>query len=281
MAWSAWLSAELAGVPVVAFDLGAWPSEFLSAIAGDHFERARASLGLPPDPDFTTLDPWLNLVGGPPGWFPLDRLPAVTRLFQPPDYDARDRVPAPDRARRDSDRPLVYATLGTTFNTTPGLFEMIFEALAEEPLQVIATVGPGIDPRSYGPLADNLVVEPYIPQSLVLAQCDAVIAHAGYGSLMGALGRGRPIVTIPLAPADHAFNASRIGALGAGIVIAGAAWSPNAIRTAIWTILRDPAYRLAAEGVARSIAALPPIERAAVLIEQVASDSRDRTRPAT
>ena len=64
---------------------------------------------------------------------------------------ARDVTPPP-WLRPPSDRPLIYVTLGTVFNAESGdLFARLLEGVRDLPVDVIATVGPQLDPAELGP----------------------------------------------------------------------------------------------------------------------------------
>jgi hypothetical protein len=135
---------------------------------------------------------WLVLIGGPPGWSDLDQLAPTAHLIQPPDFD---RAQIESRPRRLDSLPgrsrLVYATLGTVFGESAEIWAAIFAAIAAEP-GLIATVGPAGSLHRFGTVAPNIRVERNVPLSWVLDVADAVIAHGGYGTLMGALRRACP-----------------------------------------------------------------------------------------
>ena len=149
---------------------------------------------------------------------------------------------------------------------------MVLAAVADLEANVIITVGRSMDPATLGATPAHVHVERFIPQGLVIDRCAAVIAHGGYGSLMGALRRGVPMVTIPLAAGDNALNAARVSQLGAGIAIPEKERSTERIAAAARAVLREPCYRDAARLVAEEIAKLPPFTDAVPLIERLARD---------
>ena len=100
-------------------------------------------------------------------------------------------------------------------------------------------------------------------------QCQAVIAHGGYGSLMGALRHGLPVVSIPAGAADNVPNAIRLTLIGAGLAVMPHARTSGEVRAALLAVLEDPSYGVAARSVAAEIEALPPAKHAATLIEQL------------
>jgi MGT family glycosyltransferase len=173
-----------------------------------------------------------------------------------------------------SGRPVVYATLGTVFNSrTPGLFEAIVDGLRGEPIELILTIGRDRDPAELGRQPENVHIERYIPQSLLLPHCDLVLTHAGFSTVAAALGHGLPVVSIPI-DADQPVNADRCVALGVGITIEPGRRTPEAIRAAADEVLRDPVYRRNAERVRDQIAGLPGPEHAVTLLEQLATEGR-------
>ena len=92
----------------------------------------------------------------------------------------------------------MLASLGTVFNKTPGVLEAIVDALAEEAVNVIVAIGRDEDPARFGPQPDHIRLEPYVPQPLLLAHCDAFVTHGGFNSVKEALGEGVPMVVVPI-----------------------------------------------------------------------------------
>jgi len=86
-------------------------------------------------------------------------------------------APAPIRAPSRSDPPLVYVTLGTFFGSARDVFRAALDGLAEEPVEVVVTVGSGQDPKVVGPVPGNARVARFIPQAELLPSCSAVVHH--------------------------------------------------------------------------------------------------------
>ncbi len=269
-AYAAWIVGERINIPVALFDFGSVPPLLAARVAGPRLNRLRAVFGLPANPDLASMYRWLVLVGAPPGWTSLDNLAPTAHLIQPPDFDGAEtrHKPAWLDTLRDH-QPVVYATLGTVFGNSPGVWQAIFGSAALEPeVTFVATVGDL--PDQHAALTGNVRVERYIPQSYVLDMASAVIAHGGYGTTMGALRRGLPIVCLPMQAADNVLNATRTAALGAGIVIPQAEQTAPAIRDALRRVLSDPAYKDAAGQIASQMAQQAPPEKAAQLILRLA-----------
>jgi UDP:flavonoid glycosyltransferase YjiC (YdhE family) len=106
-----------------------------------------------------------------------------------------------------------------------------------------------------------------------LPRCDLVITHGGYGSLMACLSAGVPMVVIPLAGGDQLGNAHRCAALVVARVVAADQRTPEAIRAAVRDVLADARYRENAERLRDQIRALPGLEQAVSLLEQLPVDA--------
>ena len=80
-----------------------------------------------------------------------------------------------------------------------------------------------------------------------MPRCDAVICHAGHGTVVRALACGVPVVACPHA-GDMAENAARVRWAGAGVSLPRRFQTPRGVRLALRRLLGDPAYaRRAAE----------------------------------
>jgi UDP:flavonoid glycosyltransferase YjiC (YdhE family) len=276
-AWAAWLAGELADIPVALYDYAPTPPRLMAMLLGDLFAEARAEVGLPADPALTTMYQWLHLLVGPPGWFPRRSITPVTHVLQPPPPLGEAGQLPEWLAQLDRSLPCVYVTLGTMFHRTPGILDMIFQAVAGEPLQVVATVGPNADPSRVPQVPPNVRLVGFMPQTAeaaLLTRADAVVCHGGHGSILGALSHGLPIVSIPLGNADDPTRIPGLEALGAGIVVPEHARSAVAVRDALGKILRDQHYRACARRAADQMAALPAFSSAAALVERLAMQRR-------
>lgn len=235
----------------------------------------RAEHGLPPDPDLTMLSRYLVLSPVPPSYrdpaFPLPATAHGVRLFAPGSVSAEEE---PDWIADLSERPTVYATLGTVFNHESGdLFARILAGLRDLPVNVVMTVGRDIDPAEFGPQPAGVHIERYVPQSLLMPYCSAVVSHAGSGTVIGALAHGLPMVLMPLG-ADQPNNAARCAELDVARVLDAVRMTPEALREAVSNILRDRACRHAAQRMRDEIAALPDPAHAIALLERLAAERR-------
>ncbi|MGH3510194.1 MAG: glycosyltransferase [Nocardioidaceae bacterium] len=173
--------------------------------------------------------------------------------------------PPPPVGYDDPGRPLVYLTLGTFSNNHTGLFRLVIEALADEPVNLVATIGPDNDPAAFAPLPANARVERFIPQGDLLPHCAAVVHHAGAGTTFGALGHGLPAVAVPQS-ADNFDIAKMLVAAGVAERLQPGEVTVDAVRSALRRVLHVPDYRERARHIAEEMAGMPsPTEVAAKL----------------
>jgi UDP:flavonoid glycosyltransferase YjiC (YdhE family) len=161
-------------------------------------------------------------------------------------------------------RPLVYVTLGTVFNK-PELLRLLLEAL-DGSVSALVTTGRNVDPDSLGSWGPNVRIERFVPQAHVFPLCAAVVAHAGSGSVLGALAHGLPLVLVPQG-ADQFDNAARCAAAGAAVVVRPEELTAQAVRLALSRILDEPSFAEAARRVQSEIEAMPTPEDVASQFE--------------
>jgi UDP:flavonoid glycosyltransferase YjiC (YdhE family) len=267
------VAAERRGIPHVRIGPGLasteeWMLERVAAGAADvPIEAARRSA-------FLTLNP--AALDDP-------RAPAPKRIHRFRESPAARPAALPDWWPGNED-PLVYFSFGSVAGELefvfPHLYRAALDALADLPARILVTIGNEREPEELGPVPPNVRVERWVPQADVAARAAAMVVHGGYGTTLGALMAGVPLVVVPLF-ADQPQNARRVAELGAGIQLAefGSVArlpvdAPPALARlgdAVREVLGDPRYRSAARRVAASAAALRPVESSAgVLLAAVA-----------
>lgn len=271
--FAASLVAEKVGLPHASIGTGAWSSRHdRRAFFAEALSARRAELGMPPDPDAEMMFRYLHLAFIPPSWDgDFSHLPTIHFIrYDNPKRPGETRPAWLDEPR---DRPLVLASLGTLMHTLPGLFEAIIEAVADEPMEVVAAIGRGVDRARFGKVPPNVRLEDYVPQIQVLAECDMFITHGGFNSTKEALRLGIPLVVIPIG-GDQPYSAERVEALGMGRAVSPEERDPATIRARIREVLAEPGFRANAERFSEEMQALPPISHAVSLLEQLARDGR-------
>jgi len=263
------IAAERLGLPHATVLVTASGSFVRPDVVAERLNVLRAEHGLPPDLDLATPARQLVVSPFPPSFRdPAHPLPPNAISIRP-EPAIPDRAIEPRWRSHPSERPTVYLTLGTVFNTESGdLFERALSGLRELPIEIVVTVGRDVDPDGLGPQPDHVRIERYIPQSTLLPDCDLVVNHGGSGSVIGALAHGLPVVVIPMG-ADQSLNAGRCEQLGVGIALDAVRATPRSIREAVADTLGTSRYRVAAEGIRDEISALPGPEAAVPLLERL------------
>jgi UDP:flavonoid glycosyltransferase YjiC (YdhE family) len=182
------------------------------------------------------------------------RASVATWLAGPPDAD-----------------PLVYMTLGTVDRDRSPLRQAL-GAIARQRVRVLATVGPSGDPATLGPQPGHVRVEHYVPQSLVLPLCAAVISHAGSGTFLATLAAAVPQLCLPQA-ADQFINADACQQSGAGLALSPDAANPASIDAALSRLLAEGSFRADAQKLAAEIATMPGPDEVALVLENLSSPS--------
>jgi UDP:flavonoid glycosyltransferase YjiC (YdhE family) len=88
----------------------------------------------------------------------------------------------------------------------------------------------------------------------LMAHLDAVVCHAGMGTVGEALAHGVPLVVAPIRH-DQPVVARQVVAAGAGIRVPFAQVSPRRLRAALTNVLDEPRYRDGARRVRDSFVA--------------------------
>jgi MGT family glycosyltransferase len=222
-----------------------------------------------------TWKPWHHLNEIPPSVAHVAQLPACLdfpRRHAPdhfhhtgPWHEAGAAVEAGfDWAWLDG-RPLVYASLGTLQNGLDHLYQLILDACADLPVQVVLTLGRETGPRPQR-IPANARVLGYGPQVALLRRASLVITHGGMNTVLEALTQGLPLVALPIAN-DQPGIAARIRYAGVGDWLPLRGLSPALLRTTVQRIQTDPAFRLRARECAAQLGANDGAQLAAMIIE--------------
>ena len=209
---------------------------------------------------------------------PLLQLPDLSHVgtpvvrVHPSGFDGPPQ-PAPDWLAA-LPRPAVYVTLGTepTF-ARPDLLQRLLDAAAASAPGVVLTTGPH-RPDVVAPPRAGVHVVQYLPQSLALPAVDAVVAHGGAGTTVGALLHGLPQLVVPGPAPSQQAGAARVAAAGVGLRRDWADVTPAQLQDAVQEVLQRADLRRAAQQVRDSFATLPRPDDVVALLEQEASGAR-------
>lgn len=131
-------------------------------------------------------------------------------------------------------------------------------------VRLLVTVGPGGDPSALGDQPPHVLVDRYVPQTLVLDRCDVVASHGGSGTVLAALSLGLPQLCLPQG-ADQFGNAAAV----AGLALPPTEASGEAIAHAVSRLLAQRSFRDAATRVSETIASMPGPDDVAAALERV------------
>jgi UDP:flavonoid glycosyltransferase YjiC (YdhE family) len=143
------------------------------------------------------------------------------------------------------DGPLVLVAPSTSQDPEHRLVRAALEGLAGEPVRVLATTNRRA-PSEPLEVPPNARLVDWVSYARTMPLCDAVVCHAGHGTLARSLASGVPVVACPHA-GDMAENAARIRWAGAGVSLPRRFTTAHGVRLAVRRVLRDPRYRRRAE----------------------------------
>jgi UDP:flavonoid glycosyltransferase YjiC (YdhE family) len=280
MNFGAMIAAERARIPRAIVNVIASGALVRRDDVAEPLERLRGAHGLPADAELRMLSRDVLISPCPPSFRdPEHPLPEGAISVRPEaGSDAMVGFAESDAIGwlAASDRPRVYFTLGTVFNSESGdLFRRVIAGLAGVHARALVTVGSDLDQAQFDGLAPNVRVERYVEQSIVLEHCDLVINHGGSGSVMGALSRGIPLVLLPMG-ADQELNADRVAALRAGLVLDPVSLTPERLQSAVTEAFSSPDLRAACGRLRDEIRSLPEVASVVPLLERLAGEGCTR-----
>ncbi|MCP4781422.1 MAG: glycosyltransferase [Hyphomicrobium sp.] len=163
----------------------------------------------------------------------------------------------------DSSNPTVLVSLGTVSSAAGGSFlPAAVEALAARELQGIVVAPDGLIKDAPA----NVLVRDRVPQLALLPFLNAVVCHAGNGSVCESLAHGLPLVVAPIRD-DQPLVADLVVRASAGVRIKFGRAGPRQIGEAIDSVLNKRAYRNGAARIQRSFTAAGGPTAAATALE--------------
>lgn len=198
--------------------------------------------------------------------FPITPPPPNVRYVGPvlddPDWAGAWRSPWP---ATDS-RPLVVASLSSTFQNQRDLLQRIIAALGTLEVRGLVTLGPAMAGERFD-IPENVVAVPSAPHARVFPHAAAIVTHAGHGTVMRALACGVPLLCLPMGR-DQDDNAARVFARGAGLRLGRSAGPPR-IAAAVRRLLHEPGLRTNAERLGGIIESDVAADRAVMELEAI------------
>jgi MGT family glycosyltransferase len=211
----------------------------------------------------------LAVITQTPKEFDFPGIPWPAQLhYTGPFHDGEGREPVPFPWDKLTDKPLIYASLGTLVNGLDGVYKHILEAVEPlEDVQVVLSIGKNINPENLVPIPSNTIIVRYAPQIELLKRATLCITHAGLNTALESLAHGVPMVAIPIGY-DQPGVAARIAHHGTGEFIEVDELTADRLRVLIEKVLQDPSYRERAEYFQKVISKTRGLDVAADIIEQ-------------
>jgi UDP:flavonoid glycosyltransferase YjiC (YdhE family) len=190
-------------------------------------------------------------------------------LWEPPAAE----VPLPP-----GDDPLVLVAPSTSQDPHHRLLHAALRGLADTPVRVLATWNRRLPSRPL-PLPPNARLVDWVSYAHTMPLCDAVVCHAGHGTLVRSLASGCVVVACPVA-GDMNENAARLAWAGAGVRLPRRFISPRPLRHAVEHALGEPSIRTRARELAAWSTTHDAGAEASALIERLVAseDSGGGTR---
>ncbi|MFF0744470.1 activator-dependent family glycosyltransferase [Streptomyces sp. NPDC004111] len=220
------------------------------------------------------------------GEFTIDLVPDVLQLRADRDYVPLRYVPyggaatVPAWLRAAPSRPRVALTLGLSTVGHGGEYaagvQDILDSLGGLDIEVVATIAES-EQRKLGPVPDNARVVSYAPLDALAATCDAVIHHAGYGTLATTALRGLPHLMLPW-DNDGPALADAVSRAGAGLTLNPKETTGAEVRDGVRRLLSEEGFRKGARALRDTLLEMPAPNQLVPLLEQFVAD---RTLPGT
>jgi MGT family glycosyltransferase len=237
--------------------------------------RTRERLGLAPlDRFHGGISERLALVATFPQLEYPRRWPENVRVSGPLFFE----VDGGETAIPEGEEPLVVIAPSTSQDPECRLLRAALEALADEPVRVLATTNRH-RPEEPVEVPANAVMVSWMRYSQAFPAADAVICHGGHGTVAGALAAGAPVLVWP-AVGDQGENGARVAWSGAGLSLARRFLSPRAVRLAVRRLLGERRYQARAGEIAAWSGENDGAANAAALVEDAARNASSRLSPA-
>ncbi|MGH2955319.1 MAG: glycosyltransferase [Solirubrobacterales bacterium] len=199
------------------------------------------------------------------------RWPAHVHVTGPIGFE----LPHPNVEVPDGDAPLVLVAPSTGQDPESRLVRVALEALADEPVRVVATTN-GHRPDAALPAPpSNAVVYDWVSYSQLMPLADLVITHGGHGTVARALGAGTPLLCCPVV-GDMAENAARVAWAGAGLMLPWRLAASTPVRIAVRRLLGEPRFETRATAIGSSGHDGGGVARGAELLEALADSPHEK-----
>ncbi|RST05430.1 activator-dependent family glycosyltransferase [Streptomyces sp. WAC07149] len=184
----------------------------------------------------------------------------------------------PSWLHRAPEKPRVALTLGLSTTGHGGEYAVgvqdVLDAVGELDIELVATIAEA-EQRKLTRIPANTRVASFLPLDALTATCDAVIHHAGFGTLATTALRGLPQLILPW-DNDGPALAGGVARAGAGLVLNPRRASGADVRDALRRLLSEPEFRAGAAGLRDRMLAMPSPNDLVGTLERFAAERRGR-----
>jgi MGT family glycosyltransferase len=224
----------------------------------------RVSVGVPPlqtTDEMFTLAPLLLYMTAEPFEYSRSDWPASVRMVGPCCWEPPSDPPT---WLNEIQRPLVLVTTSSEFQDDGQLVRTALEALADEDVDVVATMPSA---ELDGSVPPNARVESFLAHMPLLQRAACAITHGGAGATQKALAAGVPVCVVPFGR-DQAEVARRVVIADAGTRLPAAKLNSDRLRRHVRLAMTKQA---GARRIAEGYAATGGAASAADAFEQLAA----------
>jgi MGT family glycosyltransferase len=255
--------------------IGAVANRLMTRAALAPINELRAGVGLAPLTEISAmygLAPRLLYMTAEPFEYHRSRWPQNIRMIGPCAWDPPAEPPV---WLDEIERPLVLVTTSSEFQAYGRLVTTALQALADEDVDVIATL-PASDQRP-SVIPANARVEQFVPHGPILRRAACAVTHGGAGITQKALAAGVPVCAVPFGR-DQFEVARRVEVAGAGARLPAARLTAERLRRQIRVAMTK---RSGAQRIAAAFAAAGGPPAAVDILEELAAERRGGAVSAT
>lgn len=162
--------------------------------------------------------------------------------------------------------PLVVVSFSTGIEqASVSAFQRTLDALADEPVHVVATTAGTIHPEELD-IPSNAVVLGYASHDPLFRQASLIVTHGGHGTAMRSLRHGVPTILMPAVAHDQPIVSATLQEWGCGLALPSNA-EVQTIHDAALEILSTPSYRENAHRRALALEGIDGAQRGASELE--------------
>ena len=176
--------------------------------------------------------------------------------------------------------PRIVLTCGSTETQARDgeTYRSIIEALDDTECEAVVLSGGARLGRLPDPLPEWVRIERWLPLKFALDHSDAVVHHAGSGTVLTSFAAGLPQVAIPMPGTVSVSNAMSVQECGAGTMLDLDELDGAELATAVTDALGSPDQRDAAAAIQREIDDMPSVRAVATRLSDIVGERRGALR---